>query len=87
LRPPLDLISPWGMGIASGTELRHFLNAMRNWRSFAYVTRRVVWHMLDLVVHRRGMKHVNGNAPSRGSPDRRSTAASTCAYRRQCANC
>jgi len=56
LRPPLDLISPWGMGIASGTELRHFLNAMRNWRSFAYVTRRVVWHMLDLVVHRRGMK-------------------------------
>ena len=62
LRPPLDLISPWGMGIASGTELRHFLNAMRNWRSFAYVTRRVVWHMLDLVVHRRGMKLVNGNA-------------------------
>ena len=87
LRPPLDLISPWGMGIASGTELRHFLNAMRNWRSFAYVTRRVVWHMVDLVVHRRGMKLVNGNAPSRGSPDRRSTAASTCAYRRQCANC
>ena len=40
LRPPLDLISPWGMGIASGAELRHFLNAMRSWRSFGYVTRR-----------------------------------------------
>jgi len=62
LRPPLDLISPWGMGIASGAELRHFLNAMRNWRSFGYVTRRVARHMLDLVVHRRGMKLVNGNA-------------------------
>ena len=62
LRPPLDLISPWGMGIASGADLRHFLNAMRNLRSFGYVTRRVVRHMLDLVVHRRGMKLVNGNA-------------------------
>lgn len=62
LRPPLDLISPWGMGIASGAELRHFLNAMRAWRSFGYVTRRVARHMLDLIVHRRGMKLVNGNA-------------------------
>lgn len=62
LRPPLDLISPWGMGIASGADLRHFLSAMRAWRSFGYVTRRVARHMLDLVVHRRGMRLVNGNA-------------------------
>lgn len=62
LRPPLDLISPWGMGIASGADLRHFLHAMRAWRSFGYVTRRVARHMLDLVVHRRGMRLVNGNA-------------------------
>jgi len=62
LRPPLDLISPFGMGIASGAELRHFLNAMRNWRSFGYVSRRVARHMLDVVAHRRGMQLVNGNA-------------------------
>lgn len=62
LRAPLDLISPWGMGIASGAELRHFLNAMRSWRSFAYVTKRIVRHVVDLLVHRRGMTLVNGNA-------------------------
>jgi succinate dehydrogenase/fumarate reductase flavoprotein subunit len=62
LRPPLDLISLWGMGIASGAELRHFLNAMRSWGSFAYVARRVGRHLLDLAIHRRGMRVVNGNA-------------------------
>ena len=62
LRPPLDLISPWGMGIASGAELRHFLNAMRSWRSFFYVARRVLVHFKDLLLHRRGMRLVNGNA-------------------------
>ena len=62
LRPPLDLISPWGMGIASGVELRHFLAAMRSWPSFAYVARRVLLHFRDLALHRRGMRLVNGNA-------------------------
>lgn len=62
LRPPLDLISLWGMGIASGVELRHFLNAMRSWRSFAYVAQRVGRHLLDLLIHQRGMRLVNGNA-------------------------
>lgn len=62
LRPPLDLISPWGMGIASGADLRHFLGAMRSWRAFLYVARRVFVHFRDLLVHRRGMQLVNGNA-------------------------
>jgi hypothetical protein len=62
LRPPLDLISPWGMGIASGADVRHFLNAMRSWQSFIYVARRVTLHFRDLLVHGRGMKLVGGNA-------------------------
>jgi len=62
MRPPLDLISLWGMGIASGAELRHFLRAMRSLSSFAYVTRRVLGHWRDLLVHGRGMRLVNGNA-------------------------
>jgi len=62
LRPPLDLLSLWGMGIASGAELRHFLDAMRSWRSFAYVAKRLGRHLLDLLLHGRGMRLVNGNA-------------------------
>ena len=62
LRPPLDLMTLWGMGIASGAELRHFLDAMHRWRSFAYVARRVGAHLVDLARHRRSMRLVNGNA-------------------------
>jgi len=62
LRAPLDLLAPWGMGIASGAELRHFLMAMRSPASFAYVVRRVARHALDLLRHGRGMRLVNGNA-------------------------
>ena len=51
------------MGIAAGAELRHFLSAMRSWRmAFTYVARRVLVHLKDLLVHRRGMQLVNGNA-------------------------
>ena len=62
LRPPLDLMTLWGMGIASGAELRHFLDAMHRWRSFAYVARRVGAHLVDLARHGRPMRLVNGNA-------------------------
>ena len=62
LRPPLDLISPWGMGIATGADLRHFLNATRSWRSFIHVSRRVARHFVDLALHGRGMRLVTGNA-------------------------
>ncbi|WP_157269031.1 FAD-dependent oxidoreductase [Azohydromonas aeria] len=61
LRPPLDLISFWGMGIAA-SELKHFFNATRSWSAFAHVARRVAAHVKDLVLHRRGMRLVGGNA-------------------------
>lgn len=62
LKPPLPETTLWGMGIASGAELRHFLNALRSWPSFRYVTRLVLRHWKDLVLHGRGMRLVNGNA-------------------------
>ena len=62
LRRPLAETTLWGMGIASGAELRHFMNALRSLPSFWYATRRVLAHGRDLVQHRRGMRLVNGNA-------------------------
>lgn len=62
LRPPLDLVSPFGMGIASGPDLRHFLNATRKPASFFHVARRILRHWADLLRHGRGMHLVNGNA-------------------------
>jgi len=62
LKPPLYETTLWGMGIASGAELRHFLNAMRKPASFAYVARHVMRHALDLLLYRRGKRRVNGNA-------------------------
>lgn len=62
LRRPLDLIAPWGMGIASGADLRHFLYAMRAWPSFLHAARRVAVHIKDLLLHGRGMHLVAGNA-------------------------
>ena len=62
LKAPLHETTFWGMGIASGADIRHFFNAMRSWKSFWYVTRRVARHVLDLALHGRGMHLVNGNA-------------------------
>ena len=61
LKPPLEETTLWGMGIAS-TELRHFLNAMRSPSSFWQVAKLVLRHWRDLVLYRRGMRLVNGNA-------------------------
>jgi glycine/D-amino acid oxidase-like deaminating enzyme len=62
LKPPLDGISPFGMGIAAGQDLRHFLNATRAIGSFKHVARRIVRHGLHLTRHGRGVHLVNGNA-------------------------
>lgn len=62
LKPPLPETTLWGMGIASGAELKHFLNATRSRASFWHVTKLVLAHWRDLLVHRRGMRLVNGNA-------------------------
>lgn len=62
LKSPLPETTLWGMGIASGAELRHFLNALRKPASFAYVTRRVLAHWRDLLLHRQSQRLVNGHA-------------------------
>ncbi|MFT3720459.1 FAD-dependent oxidoreductase [Pseudorhodoferax sp.] len=62
LKPPLPETTLWGMGIASGAELRHFLGALRKPASFAYVTRRVLAYWRDRLLHGRGMRLVNGHA-------------------------
>ena len=62
LREPLDIISPWGMGIAAGADMRHFLNATRSWSAFFHVAGRLVRHTRDLAFHGRGMHLVGGNA-------------------------
>lgn len=62
LRPPLDVISLGGMGIASGKDVAHFFNALRKPASTAYVTGRLAKHGVDLVTRGRSMQLVNGNA-------------------------
>lgn len=62
LKPPLRETTLWGMGIASGAELRHFMNATRKLSSFLHVTGLVLRHWRDLLLHGRGMRLVNGNA-------------------------
>jgi succinate dehydrogenase/fumarate reductase flavoprotein subunit len=62
LRPPLDAISPWGMGIASGADLRHFLNATTDWTAFLHVAGRTLRHWRDRLQKGRGLHLVNGNA-------------------------
>ena len=62
LRRPLDLVSLWGMGIAAGADLRHFMHAARSWPSLVHATRRVLRHGLDLARHGRGIHLVAGNA-------------------------
>jgi succinate dehydrogenase/fumarate reductase flavoprotein subunit len=62
LRAPLDLVAPFGMGIAAGADLRHFFSFTHSAASFVHVSRRVFRHALDYLVHGRGMHLVNGNA-------------------------
>lgn len=62
LRPPIPETTFLGMGIASGVDMRMFLTALRSWKAFFHVTRRVLKHARDLALHRRAMQLVNGNA-------------------------
>ncbi len=62
LRPPLDIISLSGMGIAAGADMAHFFNATRNPASSLYVLKRLARHARDQVFHGRSMQLVNGNA-------------------------
>ncbi|AOR81205.1 FAD-binding dehydrogenase (plasmid) [Novosphingobium resinovorum] len=62
MRPPKPETSFLGMGIASGADLSHFMNTTRSFRSFFHAARRMVAHLWDLALHRRGMHLVGGNA-------------------------
>lgn len=62
LRPPLREISFFGMGIASGADLGHFMNAARSLDSFIHAGKRFAKHLLDLARHGHGTHLVNGNA-------------------------
>lgn len=62
LRPPLDVVSLWGMGIASGADMAHFFNARRKLGSAFHAAGRIARHMRDLALSGRGMTVVNGNA-------------------------
>lgn len=62
LRGPLPETAFFGMGIAAGADLAHFMSVARSWRSALHVTRRLTRHLLDLLIHGRGMHLVNGNA-------------------------
>lgn len=63
LKPPLESITFMGMMFnSSNAELKHFFNATRSLTSFAYVTKRLASHMLDLARYQRGIKVTSGNA-------------------------
>jgi succinate dehydrogenase/fumarate reductase flavoprotein subunit len=62
LEPPLAETTLWGMGIAAGADMRHFLEAMRSWTSFRYVAARVFRHVWQCARYGRGLTLVNGNA-------------------------
>lgn len=62
LKPPLAEVSPFGMGIASGADLRHFLKASFSWTSFVHVAKRVARHTVETLRYGRGQHLVNGNA-------------------------
>ena len=62
LKSPLPETTLWGMGIAGGAELRHFYHATRKLASLWHVAKLVLRYGADLMLYRRGMRLVNGNA-------------------------
>ena len=62
LRRPIPETTLWGMGIASGADMKHFLHSFKSWSSFYYVGKRVSKHGRDVLLHGRSQQIVNGNA-------------------------
>ena len=62
LRPAIPETTVWGMGIASGADMKHFINTFRSVSSFLYATKRVMQHFTDLLFRHRSTHIVNGNA-------------------------
>lgn len=63
LRPPLATITFIGMMFNSSNEdLKHFFRATRSLKSAVYVAKRLVNHLKDLALYRRGVQITSGNA-------------------------
>jgi succinate dehydrogenase/fumarate reductase flavoprotein subunit len=62
LARPMKESTFMGMGLNSGPDLKHFLNATRSLKSAAFVASCMLAHGRDVVLHGRGTRLVNGNA-------------------------
>jgi hypothetical protein len=62
LAQPMPESTFLGMGLNSGPDLKHFLNATRSVRSAAFVASKIASHGLSVMRHGRGTRLVNGNA-------------------------
>lgn len=63
LRPPLKTITFVGMMFnSSNADIKHFFNATKSVKSFAYVTKRLASHMVEVLRHGRGTQVTSGNA-------------------------
>jgi succinate dehydrogenase/fumarate reductase flavoprotein subunit len=62
LAPALPELTVFGMMLGSGKEIKHFMRAFKSLESFAYVTKRLSRHFLDVLRYGRGMTLTNGNA-------------------------
>lgn len=62
LAQPMAESTFMGMGLNSGPDLKHFLNATRSVRSALFVASRIAGHGRDVLLHGRGTRLVNGNA-------------------------
>lgn len=62
LRPPLREITFVGMMFNASQEVAHFFNVTRSLTSAIYVTRRLLQHAREMLVHGRAQRLTNGNA-------------------------
>lgn len=63
LRPPLASITFMGMMFnSSNADIKHFFNATKSASSFAYVLKRLVAHVGEVLRHGRGVQVTSGNA-------------------------
>lgn len=63
LRPPLSTITFMGMMFnSSNADIKHFFNATKSLTSFAYVTKRLIAHFLEVARYGRGTNVTSGNA-------------------------
>jgi succinate dehydrogenase/fumarate reductase flavoprotein subunit len=62
LAQPMPESTFMGMGLNSGPDLKHFLNATKSPRSAIFVASRILAHGRDVMMHGRGVRLVNGNA-------------------------